>query len=156
MITTFSGMLFLPNRNQKSEVRSQLQVRLKGLAMDSLRAERTCANDSSISPSRSVRSLEDLGNHVPRHVGESEVAAAVAVGEALVGQAQKGQESGVQVGGVHAAFDGVQAVFISSAVRDTLLDAGAGQPHGVAGNVVIATIGTLCGRHAAKLAAEQD
>ena len=71
-------------------------------------------------------------------------------------QAHQGQQRGVQVGGVHLAFGGVQAVFVGRAVGKAVLDAGASQPHGVASDVVVAAVGALRGGHAAELAAEEN
>ena len=51
---------------------------------------------------------------------------------------------------------GVDAELVGAAVGEALLDAGAGQEHRVAGDVVVAAIGALRRRHAAELAAEQD
>ena len=67
----------------------------------------------------------------------------------------QGQQRGVQVGGVHSALDGVDAVLVGGAVAETVLDAGAGEPHRVAGDVVVAAVDALGGRHAAELAAEE-
>ena len=65
-------------------------------------------------------------------------------------EAHQGQQRGVQVGGVHPAFDGVQAVLVGGAVGEARLHAGAGQPHRVAGDVVVAAVGALRGRHAGR------
>jgi len=62
----------------------------------------------------------------------------------------------VQFGDVHAAVGGVDAELVRAAEGKALFHAGAGQPHAVAGNVVVTAIGALRGRHAAELAAEED
>ena len=50
------------------------------------------------------------------HVGQAEVAAAVAVGEAGMVQAHQVQDGGVQVVDVHAVFDGVEAELVGRAI----------------------------------------
>ena len=51
-------------------------------------------------------SRQDLARHAAAHVGQAEVAAAVAVGQPLVIEAHQVQDRGVQVVDVHAVLDG--------------------------------------------------
>ena len=62
----------------------------------------------------------------------------------------------MQVGGVHRALDGTQTIFVGRTIGVARLDSGAGQPHRVTGDVVIAAVGSLGGRLAAEFAAEED
>ncbi len=102
------------------------------------------------------RSGKDLPDHASGHVGQAEVAAGVVVGQHLVVEPHEGQERGVQVGRVHPAFDGMDSVLVGRAVRIPLLHAGAGEPHRVAGDVVVPAVLPLGGRQPPELAAEQD
>ena len=79
--------------------------------------------------------------HLAVHVGQAEVAAAVAVGQPLVIQAHQVQDRGVQVVDVHAVLDGLHAELVGGAVDDAALDAAAGQPHREAQAVVVAALG---------------
>ena len=71
-------------------------------------------------------------------------------------EAQQGQQRGMEVIDVHAAFDGAHAEFISGPKRKSLLDAAAGEPHRVAGDIVIPAVLPLRRGLAPELAAEQD
>src|SRR5262249_20652237 len=86
------------------------------------------------------------------NIGEAEIAAAVAESQALVIQAHQVENSGVQVVVVHAVLDGAVTELVRGAVDMAALDAAAGQPHGKAQAMVIASP-ALRGRCAAKLAA---
>ena len=62
------------------------------------------------------------------HVGQAEVAAGVAVGQAFVVEAQQVQQRGVQVVDADAVLDGAETEFVSRAVGQAPFDATAGQP----------------------------
>ena len=89
-------------------------------------------------------------------VGEAEVAAAVAVGEAGVVEAHLVQDGGVQVVDVDAVFDGDEAEVVGGAVGQAAAEAAAGEPHGEAEGVVVAAGGAFGLRRAAELAAPED
>jgi putative transposase len=70
-------------------------------------------------PSRDC-SREYLCSHVLGHIGQVEVAAAVAVPEALVVEAQKSKECRVHAGGVHPAFDRAMSKFVGRTTSSLL------------------------------------
>jgi hypothetical protein len=102
-----------------------------------------------------VFSGKDLPRHVPGHIGQSEIASSPPIGEFLVIQSKKGEQGGMQIGGMHASFNGHAAIFIGASMGVSPADPGTGQPHGVAGDVVIPSIRTLGRRHPAEFAAKQ-
>ena len=59
---------------------------------------------------------ENLERHLAGHVGQPEIAAAVAVRQPLVVEAQQVQHGRVQIVDVHAVLDGVVAVVVGGAV----------------------------------------
>ena len=61
-------------------------------------------------------------------VGQPHVAAAEAIGQPLVVDAQEVQHRGVQVVDLDLVLDGVVAVVVGGAVDRAALDAAAGQP----------------------------
>src|SRR5262245_58575128 len=71
------------------------------------------------------------------HVGQPVVAALEFEREPGVVDAQAVQEGGVQVVDVDAVFGDVVTIIVGFAVRDTGLDAAAGQPDGEATRVVV-------------------
>ncbi len=73
-------------------------------------------------------SSQDPRNHLAVHVGQPHVAAAEAVGQSLVVDAQQMQHRRVQVVDLDLVFDGVVAVVVGGAVDGAALDAAAGQP----------------------------
>ena len=86
-------------------------------------------------------------------VGQPHVAAAEAVGQSLVVDAQQVKHRGVQVVDLDLVLDGVVAVIVGGAVDGAALDSAAGEPHGEAIGIVIAAVGSLGHRRAAELAA---
>src|SRR5580698_133280 len=62
----------------------------------------------------------------------------------------------MQVRRVHPAFDRMCSVLVGDSVRKTMFDAGTGQPHGITGDIVIASVRALSRGQPAELAAEQD
>ena len=89
-------------------------------------------------------------------VGEAEVAAGVAVGEAFVVEAHEVEEGGVPVVDVHFVVHGFVAVVIGEAVVHAAFDAAAGHPEGEAFVVVVASVGALAVGGAAELATPDD
>ena len=73
------------------------------------------------------------------HIGESEVAALGAVGEAFMIKAEAVEQGRLDVVNVDGIFDDVIAEVIGSTVDDSGFDATAGQPHAVGFRVVVAT-----------------
>src|SRR5688500_817922 len=94
---------------------------------------------------------QDLPGDAAVDVGEAVVAAAVAVGQLLVIQAEQVQHGGVQVVLVELVFDGAGAVLVGSAVADAPLDAAAAKPHAETGGVVVSAVGALAGRRPSEL-----
>ena len=89
-------------------------------------------------------------------VGQAHVAAAEAVGESLVIDAQEVQDRGVEVVDLDLVLDGVVAVVVGGAVDGAAFDPAAGQPDGEAVGVVVAAVGSLRHRGAAEFAAPDD
>ena len=98
---------------------------------------------------------QDLLHHIAVHVGEAEVAAGVAVGEAFVVEAEEVEHRRVEVVDVHDVFDGAEAEFIGGTVDVAAARAAAGEPAGEAVVVVVAAVerGVFGHRRATKLAA---
>src|SRR5438128_2650441 len=101
---------------------------------------------------RSALSGEDLRDHVPVDVRQSEISALVAEGQALVVDAAKLEHGGVEVVDVADVFDGAVAQFVGGAVDGAGLDAAAGEEDGKGEDVVVAA-GALAHGSAAELAA---
>ena len=81
---------------------------------------------------------EDAVHHLAVHVGEAHVAAAEAVGQPLVVDAQQVQHRGVQVVDVDLVLHRPEAVVVGGAVDLAAAHAAARQPHGEAVGVVVA------------------
>ena len=112
-----------------------------------------------------IRSRNQLRHHLAVDVGQAEVAAGVAVGEAGVVEAEEVEHGGVQVVDVDRLVRGGEAEFVGAAVDLAPLDATAGEPAGEAVVVVVAAVhlahvrarrGELDGGRAAELAAPDD
>src|SRR5258708_22587227 len=88
----------------------------------------------------SVALRNQLADDVAFDVGEAEIAAGVAVGEARVVEAHERQHRRVQFGNVHLRFDGGESEFVGRPVNVTALDAAAGQPHRETIVVVVAAV----------------
>ena len=78
------------------------------------------------------------------HIGEPEVAALVAVGQALVIDAQLLQNGGLKVMHVHGIFDDIDAVVIGCSVGHTAANTAASHPVSETIRVVITSIVLLC------------
>ncbi len=88
-------------------------------------------------------------------IGKAEVTSIVAIGEALMVEAHEGEQGGVEVIDVHAPLHSLDTKLIGAAMGVASLQSSTCKEHGVAGDVVIAAIGSLgCGL-AAKLRAEE-
>src|SRR6266540_1606882 len=83
-------------------------------------------------------SRQDLAHHVPVHVGQPEVPAAVAVGQPLVVQAEQVQDRGMKVVHVYRILRRVHAELVRGAVRHPSFDAATGQQHREAGVMMVA------------------
>src|SRR5260221_12246071 len=87
------------------------------------------------------RSLhQNVLDHLPAHIGQAEVAAAVAVGEAFVVEAHQVEDGGVQVVGVGAFFLGTVAELVGGAVSHAAAETAAGDPERKAPVIVIAAV----------------
>lgn len=67
------------------------------------------------------KSCQDSAHHRAVHVSKPEVAAAVAMRESLVIDAEQVEDCGVKVLYVYAVFDGVHAEFVCRAVDQAAL-----------------------------------
>src|SRR5206468_11545840 len=81
-------------------------------------------------------SRDQLGNHSSMHVGQTEVAAGVAVRQALVIEAEQVQHGGVQVVNVDRVLDRLKTELVGRSIRLTAANAAAGPPAGEAVMVV--------------------
>src|SRR5262245_32898367 len=77
---------------------------------------------------RRLRSAEDCLHHLAVHVGQAEVAARVAIGEAGVLEAEQLQDGGVEVPDRNRVFHDIATVVVRLPVDDAALDAAASQP----------------------------
>src|ERR1041384_8425099 len=75
-----------------------------------------------------MSSGEDGLHNLPKVVGEAEVAAVLAVGQFLVIEAQRVENTGVQVMDMHWVFNSLPAEFVGAAIDRAALDAASGQP----------------------------
>ena len=104
-----------------------------------------------------VASREDVRHDVAFDVGEAEVAAGVAVGEAFVVEAEEGEDRGVEVVDVDFVFGGEPAVVVGRTVGGAGFHAATGEPYREAVGVVIASVASaLRGGGASEFAAEVD
>src|SRR5262249_15733761 len=115
-----------------------------------------CLGHGDTSPSLSQNRLDYLAGDVC----QAKIAALELDREALMVDAQKVQQGGVQVVDVDGILDGVIAEFVGAAVGDAALDAAAGQDHGEGTHVVVAAqvqaLAALRHGRAAELAAPDD
>src|SRR6516162_260682 len=95
---------------------------------------------------------ENLLHDMPMHVRQPEVAAAEAVRQAFVVDAQKVQDGGVQIVHRADALSDVHAEVVGGAVDNASLDAAAGEPDAEAFGVMIAAVAARGVRCAAELA----
>ena len=89
-------------------------------------------------------------------VGEATVDAVVAVGEALVIDAEEMEHRRVDVIAVDGLFDGFVGPFVGGSVADTALEAAAGQPGGEPRGIVVSAEAALTAGHAAELGGPLD
>ncbi len=80
------------------------------------------------------------------NVGQSEIAAGVAVGEPLMIEAQEVQHRGLNVVHVDAVLDDIETQVIRRPVRQPGLDPSAGKPHRVRLRMVVASQAASQGR----------
>src|SRR5262249_10855006 len=91
-----------------------------------------------ISKGSRAGSCDYVIHHTATHIGQAEVAAAIALGQLLVVDAQQMEDGRVQVVNVNAILDGVHAELVGRPVGQAALDPSAGQEHREAGGVMIA------------------
>ena len=100
---------------------------------------------------------EDFADDLAGDVGQAEVAAAVAEGQALVVEAEEVEDRGVEVVHVDLVLHGLVPELVGRAEREAGLHAGAGEPDGEAVGVVVAAGAVLLGvRGVAELAPPPD
>ena len=105
---------------------------------------------------------EEVADDAAADVGEAEVAAGVAVGEAFVIEAEEVEDGGVEVVDVDGVHGGAEAEFVGGSVGGAAFGAAAGEPDAEAVGVVVAAFGgragflQLDGGGAAEFAAEED
>src|SRR4051812_46812354 len=104
--------------------------RAASLAVSLVNSNRFCrltkSSCDAFGPPTALR--EDALHHVAFHIGQPEVAAAVAVGELFVIEAEQVQHGRVQIVDVDAVFDALAAVVVGLAKAEARLHAAAGQP----------------------------
>src|SRR6266851_4340376 len=86
---------------------------------------------------RYTRSSQKLLHHVPLHVGQAELAAHVAIGQAGVVHSQAVQNGGLQVMHVDRVFGDVEAQVIGLAHHLSAFDAAARHPHAVGDGMMV-------------------
>src|SRR3954462_4707420 len=87
---------------------------------------------------RSMRgSGDDVVDHGTGHVGEAEIAAAVAIGQLRVIDAEQVEDRRVEIVNVHRLVDRLEAEVVGGAVTHPPLDPAPAQPHREAERVVI-------------------
>src|SRR5262249_40644326 len=101
-------------------------------------------------------SREDRVDDLAVDVSQTVVAAGVAVGQALVIDAQEMQDRGVEVVDMDLVLDGVPAEFVGGPVCEPAAHAAAGHPHREAVGVMVAAVPLLGDRTAAELASPHD
>src|SRR5262245_54120067 len=101
-------------------------------------------------------SSQQAANDFAVDVGEAEVAAGVAVGEAFVVDAEDVQQRRVEVVDGNAIVYGAEAELVCGAVADAALEAAAGHEHREPVRIVVASVATFRYRRAAKLATPDD
>src|SRR5438105_4957049 len=73
-------------------------------------------------------SSQNILHHIPRNIGQPEIATGVAEGELRVIKAQQMQDRRVEVVNVDGVLDRFVAVVVAAAVREAALHARAGEP----------------------------
>ena len=90
------------------------------------------------------------------HIGQTEIATAVAKRQLFVVEAKQVQQRRMQVVDVHAVLDRLEAEVVRLTVAHAALRAAAGEEHTEAMRVVVAAVAILAHRRATKLAAPHD
>ena len=83
-------------------------------------------------------SCQPVSNHSAVDVSQAEVAAAVAVGEPRVVEAEEVEHRGLQVVYVHRFFNRFEPEFVGRSIHGATLHAAAGHPYGESVMVVVA------------------
>src|SRR5262245_25875509 len=100
-----------------------------------------------------VRLSNNRMNHIAVDVGEAEVAAGVAIGQARVVESHQMQDRRVQVVDMDPVFGGAEAKVIGGAIGKAAANAAAREKHRKAPRIVIAAVIVFGGRRSAELAA---
>ena len=79
----------------------------------------------------------DVVDNFSMHIGQTEVASRVAIGELFVLNAELVKDGGVEVVDVDSVFDGVYAELIGGAIHETSFDTSASHEHGKTSMVVV-------------------
>src|SRR3954466_15242797 len=88
---------------------------------------------------------DDVVDYGTGHVGEAEIAAAVAIGQLRVIDAEQVENRRVEIVDVHRLVNSLEAEVVGGAVDHSTLDAAPGPPHREAERVVIPPILRLPG-----------
>ena len=99
---------------------------------------------------------KDLTNDMAVNVGQTIVAAGMAISESLVVEAHQVQDRRVQVVNVDLVLDGVPAESSVAPCTMPAADAAAGHPHRESERMVLAAVGSLGRRSAAEFSAPDD
>src|SRR5262245_20214450 len=100
--------------------------------------------------------LDDLFDDLAFDEPEAFIAAEVGIGEVVLVEAEEVEDGGVDVAEVVGLFDGFEANGVGGADPLAAVDAAAGEPHGEAEVVVVATFAALSFGRAAEFAAPKD
>src|SRR5262245_33039769 len=101
-------------------------------------------------------SCQDVLYDVTMYIGQAEVAAAEAIGQLLVIQAEQMENGRMQVVEVADVLDGVNAQLVGRSVHGAALDAAARQPDAETLGMMIAAIASRGVGSPAKLARPED
>ena len=90
-----------------------------------------------------VSSGQNLVDHLPSYVSETEVAPIEEIGEAFVVDTEEVQDGGMEVVDVDSVFHSFVAEFVTCSVVGTSLDASSGHPHGEGVGIMVSTLTAL-------------
>src|SRR5438876_2497579 len=86
---------------------------------------------------RQQQLCKNVLHHTPMHVGEPKIAASIAVGEALVIEAEEVEYGCVQIVHMHRMLSDIDAELIRTAISHSTFDAAAREQHREGGVVMI-------------------
>ena len=87
-----------------------------------------------------MESSQNRLDHIPMHIGQTKIAALIAIRKSFVVIAQAVQNRGIEVVNMHWVAGDVIAVIVGLSMNNTGLDSSTGQPNGEASAVVIAAV----------------